>query len=378
MTSTHPDGLIDLRRAATRILQRHHVPGLSLAVTSSHGLLHAEGFGCADLATARPVTPATGFPWFSMSKIVTATAALRLADDGELDLNAPVASVIPSYRRASSRRTPLIRDLLNHTAGAANPLPLRWVHPAHQPPDTADAAVARLLRTTRPRTRTTGQARYSNLGYLLLGEVIARTAGEPFQQYVRRAVLEPAGMQATGYDYQPGLDYATGYIRLPHPATPLLRAALPPGTVGTRHHKHVALNRFRVNGAAYGGLIGHVLDAAKILQLHLGNGTIHGVRILQPDTARRMRNIQTPGKPFDVGLGWFRRPADRDAHPSFVEHWGTGGGYWNAMRLYPDVNLGIVLMANTTHRYNHQSLIDAALTAYTSQQPDLARQKTRP
>ncbi len=366
MTPRRPDEPADVRRVASQILDRSQVPGLSIAVTSSRGLLHAEGFGVADLATGEPMSPATGFPWFSMSKIVTATAAMRLADDGRLDLSASVASVIPSYRRASAGRTPLIRDLLNHTAGAANPMPLRWVHPAERPREAGDAAVARLIRAARPRTHATGEVRYSNVGYLLLGEVIARTAGEPFQQYVRRAVLEPAGMRATGYDYRPGLDYATGYVRLPAPATPLLRAALPAGTVGARHDKHVALNRFRVNGAAYGGLIGPAADAARILRLHLADGTIDGSRVLQPDTARSMRDVQTRGKPFDLGLGWFRRAADRDADPAFVEHWGTGGGYWNAMRLYPELDLGVVVMANTTHRYDHHALMNAALTAFAS------------
>jgi hypothetical protein len=74
--------------------------------------------------------------------------------------------------------------------------------------------------------------------------------------------------------------------------------------------------------------------------------------------------VQTPGKPFDLGLGWFRPAADRVARPSYVEHWGTGGGFWNAMRLYPDLDLGIVLMANTTRPYGHAVLMDALRTAF--------------
>jgi len=77
-----------------------------------------------------------------------------------------------------------------------------------------------------------------------------------------------------------------------------------------------------------------------------------------------MRTIRTPGRPFDLGLGWFRRPADRNAQPGFVEHWGTGGGFWNAMRLYPEMGLGIVVMANTTRAYNHHQLMTAFVTAF--------------
>jgi hypothetical protein len=69
-----------------------------------------------------------------------------------------------------------------------------------------------------------------------------------------------------------------------------------------------------------------------------------------------MRDITTPGKPFDLGLGWFRRPADRTAEPEFVEHWGSGAGFFNLMRLYPGPGLGVVIMTNTTQRYDHDTL----------------------
>jgi CubicO group peptidase (beta-lactamase class C family) len=202
------------------------------------------------------------------------------------------------------------------------------------------------------------------VGYLVLAEAIARVAGQPFEDHVRQAVLEPAGMSATGYGHPVEGDVATGYVRLPRPATPLLRAALPRGLVGRRHGEHVGLRPFQVVGAGYGGLIGTVTDAARLLRLHLADGVIDGSRVLRPETARLMREIRTPGRPFDLGLGWFRRPADRAAEPPFVEHWGTGGGFWNAMRLYPGQDLGIVVMANTTRPYDHDTLVRALRDAF--------------
>jgi CubicO group peptidase (beta-lactamase class C family) len=121
----------------------------------------------------------------------------------------------------------------------------------------------------------------------------------------------------------------------------------------------VALNSFRVVGSGYGGLVGDVTDAAKLLRLHLRDGD----GVISPASARRMRDIRALGKPFDLGLGWFRPAADR-AEPAYVEHWGTGGGFWNAMRLYPELDLGIVLMANTTRPYDHAVLMDALRTAF--------------
>jgi CubicO group peptidase (beta-lactamase class C family) len=257
-----------------------------------------------------------------------------------------------------------VRDLLSHTAGLANPLPLRWVLPATAPAGDVDTSARRLLdRHGRARRSAGGPARYSNVGYLVLAEAIARSAGRPFEDHVRAALLEPAGMTVTGYDHLPGEDTATGYVRLPRAATPLVRAALPAGIAGRRIGDFLALQPFRVAGAGYGGLIGSAVDAARLLRLHLADGIIDGHRVLAPDSARRMRRIETPGRPFDLGLGWFRPSAERHATPPFVEHWGTGGGFWNAMRLYPDLDLGIVTMANSTRGYDHGALLTALRTA---------------
>jgi CubicO group peptidase (beta-lactamase class C family) len=342
----------------------HAVPGLSVAVTDSGGLLHAEGFGRRDLARDLPATPGTAYLWFSMSKIATATAALRLVDEGRLDLGAPVEALVPSFR-ASTGLPPVVRQLLDHTSGAPNPLPLRWVLPTERAAKEADAATSALVsRYGHPRRASGGPARYSNVGYLVLAEVAAAASGRTFVQYVQQAVLEPAGMVSTGYLGTDADDHAVGYVRAPGIATPLLRALLPAGTVGRRTGGFTALESFRVTGAGYGGLVGPVTDAARLLQLHLADGVIDGHRVLQPETARRMREIHTPGTPFDLGLGWFRRSADRGARPAYVEHWGTGVGFWNAMRLYPELDLGIVVMANTTRAYDHAVLMDAVRRAF--------------
>ncbi|SNR89148.1 CubicO group peptidase, beta-lactamase class C family [Geodermatophilus saharensis] len=360
-----PTVLDDVRGTVTELMTRHRVPGLTVAVTGPDRLLAARGYGYADLATRRPATADTGYPWFSMSKIATATVAMRLADEDRLDLDAPVCDLVPRFA-ARSGEQPRVRQLLDHTAGAGNPLPVRWVLPADAPEAEVDAVVRRVsARHDRPTRPAGAPARYSNLGYLVLAEVLATVTGERFTDHVRRVLLQPAGMTATGYAHRPGAEYATGYVRLPRPLTPVLRAVLPSGIVGDRHGEQVALRPFRVAGAGYGGLVGTATDAARLLRLHLAEGTIDGTRVLTAGSARAMRTIATPGRPFDLGLGWFRRPADRHATPGFVEHWGTGGGFWNAMRLYPDLGLGVVVMANTTRAYDHHALMTAVVDAVT-------------
>jgi CubicO group peptidase (beta-lactamase class C family) len=363
----HPpnaDALDTARSAVTAAMARHRIPGLSVAVTDADRLLFAEGFGHADLAERRPATAETRYLWFSMSKIATATAAMQLADDGRLDLDAPVCTLVPSYARPSGDQ-PTVRQLLSHTSGAANPIPVRWVLPADQSDTDVRAAARRIVdRHGRPGKVPGGPARYSNIGYLVLAEAIERASSERFEDHVRRSLLEPAGMLGTGYAHRPDGDYATGYVSLPAGSSRVLRALMPKGIVGERLGRQVALRRFRVAGAGYGGLIGSVTDAARLLRLHLGDGEIDGRRLLTANSAREMRDIRNPGRPFDLGLGWFHPATDRDSSPNFVEHWGTGGGFWNAMRLYAGQGLGIVVMANTTRPYDHSALMSAFLQAF--------------
>jgi CubicO group peptidase (beta-lactamase class C family) len=342
---------VGLGHAVEAMMRRDRVPGLSMAVVDPDRLLFAAGWGTADLGTGKAATPATAFLWFSMTKIVTATAVCRLADEGRLDLDAPAVEYVDCLRVLGTRQ-PTVRQLLQHTSGLANPLPLRWVHLADTDPPDPEALLRRLISRRRAYRHPVGTAaRYSNVGYLAAGQVVSAVAGEPFTTYVDGAVLKPAGMNRTAFSYRADADIATGYVRAPRVVDPVLRRALPQGIAGIRCDGYVALNRFQVNGPAYGGLIGDVLDAARFLRVHLNDGEIDGHRILASRTARAMRVLDRRGKAFDHGIGWFRK---RTVTGDWVEHYGSGAGFWNVMRLYPKRRLGVVVMANSTATYDFQ------------------------
>src|SRR4051794_34128641 len=170
-----------IRDAVGALLRARRIPGLALAVTSADRLLHAEGFGRAALEPALPARPDTAWLWFSMSKLVTATAAIRLAERGQLDLDAPFRDYLPDLRDLTSPAT--VRQLLNHTAGITNPLPIRWVRPADAP-DKDGEMLARLHRTiSRPRRSPGSRAAYTNVGYLVLGRVLENVTGEPLRDH---------------------------------------------------------------------------------------------------------------------------------------------------------------------------------------------------
>jgi CubicO group peptidase (beta-lactamase class C family) len=290
-----------------------------------------------------------------MTKIATATAVVRLHAAGVLNLDAPVDRYLAEYPAASGRR-PTVRQLLNHTAGLANPLPIRWVRPESAPLDQR-ALDKVLAKHGRPKRAPGGAAAYSNIGFLLAGRVVEAVTGRSVQDCVAEQVLHPLGMDETGYAYPSAGPRATGYARLPRAAVPMLRAVLPRGIVDGRARGHTALRPFLVNGAAYGGLIGTAADAARLAAAHAAaEPDPHPV--LGHDDVVMMRTINAPGKPFDHGLGWFRKPAYAGRTPAFVEHYGTGVGYWNAMRVYPAEGLAMVAMTNTTTAWGFDRLFE--------------------
>ena len=165
------------------------VPGLSVAVVKGDRVVWEQGFGFADLATSTPATPSTSYLWFSMTKIVTATAVLRLAEGGNLDLDAPADEYFRGFKVVSQPVPVTVRHLLNHSSGLANPLPIRWVRPADSPVSTsvplliacwqAPQAEVRPRRTgqlLQPRLPGAGRGCLRGLGHELRG---IRARGDP-------------------------------------------------------------------------------------------------------------------------------------------------------------------------------------------------------
>lgn len=351
----------ELDAALGNAITSKRVPGLTAAVVADGAVQDASAAGLADAKTHATVNPETAFLWFSMTKIVTATAAMRLVDEERLSLAGYVDDLVPGVLAAGAGHRVQVRHLLQHSAGIPNPPPIRWVRPADAPaPDPAAFLRERFARVRKLRFEPGTRAAYTNLGYLLLGEVIAAAAGQRFTDYVEDHVFPRLKIGATSFamPHDRFTNIATGHQRLLPGFGPLVSAMLPRGIVGGRAGRWLTFRPFLVNGAPYGGLVGPATDAARVVLARANGGQLDGNRILSEDAVREMQTISLAGRPFDHGLGWFRPPKDRERRPPFVEHYGGGGGYHNLMRLYPDHGVGLVVMGNST-TYHVDAVADA-------------------
>ena len=148
-----------------------------------------------------------------------------------------------------------MRHLLCHSSGLANPLPLRWVHPATEAGPIRGEFVRRLIeRHRRLRFDPGTRAAYSNLGYLVLGEIIETVSGETFEEFIQHRILDPLDMTHTGFTADPASDWATPYQRRHTPLGVLLPVLLPRKLIGPAAGPYRSLHHFYVDGAAYGGL----------------------------------------------------------------------------------------------------------------------------
>ncbi len=192
--------LVEIDRAMEHYRLDAHIPGMVWGIVQDGRVVHLKSAGVQDIDTKHPVDADTLFRIASMTKAFTALSILKLRDDGKLALDADVETYVPELRGWTypTEDSPKIRvrELLTHTAGLVTDDP--WGD--RQTPLPEDDFTD-LLRRGVPFSRPPATAmEYSNLGYALLGRIVANVSGQPYKDFVERLFFTPLGMTSTGYD----------------------------------------------------------------------------------------------------------------------------------------------------------------------------------
>ena len=188
------ESLAYVLRALFEPVDRHDAPGLIVGVAQRGRILMRQGYGLARVALGVPNTCATRMHIGSTSKHFTCLAALLLAEEGQLEIDAPVGRYLPEWPQAVTQ--PTLRQLMTHTAGVRCHIDLVPLASgtAMRP---AGAVMQALLRQSALNFAPGSDFLYSNGGYQLLSEVIARAAGMPFEQVLQTRIFAPMGMDET-------------------------------------------------------------------------------------------------------------------------------------------------------------------------------------
>lgn len=142
------------------------------------------------------------------------------------------------------------RHLLSHSSGLANPVPLRWVHSAtERGPDRREFVKPLVEKHPRLRFEPGTTAAYANLGYLVLGEIIETVSCDTFENCIRRRILDPLGMDRTGFTADCVDEWATPHQRRLSALGVLLPVLLPRKIIGPTNGRFRTLRPFHVDGA---------------------------------------------------------------------------------------------------------------------------------
>lgn len=313
-----PAQVAAIEAAIAAAMSRLEIPGLSAAVVVDHELRWSGGYGRADVENNVPATASTVYRLGSISKTVTATAVLQLAEKGRLDLDAPVQSYVPSFPAKTWPVT--CRQLLAHLGGIRHYADGEMESTRH----FASVADGLAMFKDDPLVSEPGTAfLYTTYGYNLLGAAVEGASGVSYLDYVRRHIFEPAGMERAQaddvYAIIPGR--ARGYQKAPS---------------GALSNSPLADTSNKVPG---GGLVAGAEDVARFAM------ALQGGVLLQKETLARMLTRQSTrdGRLTGSGLGLFL-----GERRGLKEAWHTGGQPRVSTVLYmrPERRLAVVLLTN--------------------------------
>lgn len=323
-----PEMIEAIKTYAMASIAAEGTPGMVIALTDREGLVWQRAFGFRNLDARTPMTPDTLLETGSIGKSFTAAIALQLAEEGRLDLHAPVTDALPWFEVQSAHPPITAHDLLSHTSGLIG---------------GNDFVPDPRLEVWNLRHTSTGSApgtyfNYSNVGYKLLGLMLEEVTGQSYAQLVRERILTHLGVSNT----TPVITHHWR-SRMADPYLPLFDDR--PTTAG---RTLAPANWFQTN-TADGCLASSAADLAAWLRMLLNRGEAANGRVLSETAFQRMitpvatRYKEATDSTEEYGYGISAKEADDTL---VIGHSGGMVGYSSHMTGDLDAGLGAVGIVN--------------------------------
>lgn len=340
---------------------------LSIAVVHEGEIIYTYVYGQANPAAGIPADTQTIFQYGSMTKVVTASALMQLVEQGKVDLDAWPGEYVPEF---PERWNVTVRQLLTHSA--CMPDSRRLTDGLIAYPGESFAPLEEVFTTyikdypdlvCEPGKTSA----YSNPHFLALARIIEEVSGEPYDKYVVDHLLVPLAMESSSFQFV-GADERYAKDQYPVARVDKFIAELNdyrgPGQdefVLQTGELFATLNDYQIL-PPWGGLRGTPADVTHFVQMHLSGGRYGDVQILKPETVAAMQAMQmsTDGSPLGFGLSWW---IGKDDFGDYFFHVGDGAGSEGTLRIYPDLNLGVVVMSNVKG-YQRDRLVEGLVSAW--------------
>lgn len=303
----------------------------------SKGLARIENHILADATTT--------YNAFSVTKTFTALAIVQLAEHKIFNLDDMVKNLMPDFPYSPEIT---IKQLLSHAGGIPNPIPLSWIHlpEEHEGFDRNQFFRTIFAKNEKQRSQPGERFAYSNLGYVLLGQLIERVSGLTYEEYISRNIISKLGLLPgdLGFRITDATKHARGYHRIMSLSYFVLGFLIDRKKYFDKTEgPWKSFRNYYVNGVAYGGLIGTPKAFVKYLQeLMKPEGK------LLSEEYKKLLFTQTYTEKNErtrMCLSWFK---GRLNGRKYFSHAGGGGGYYSEIRIYPDEGIGSVIFYNRT------------------------------
>lgn len=329
-------------------LRKHKLAGLSLALVSGNQVVWSEGFGWADAKEKVPARADTRYQLGGLTQLFTTLSVLQLAERGRLSLDDPITKHLTDltfsgpYANRADEVT--VRALLTHHGGVQG---TRLEGLFLDQPPAGVRATKNVFMPQQPNQIYS----YSNEGFELLGQVIERVAGVPYDQHLSETLLRPMGL--TG-EYFAGTGLASAHNKLKRDPIPYpqYQAAM--------------------------GMQGSVLDLVKVMQLFLNRGEVDGEPVLSPASLSEMNRHQNGAVRLDldnaVGLGWQLTDLSEHRADVVLRSQSASLRYGALLLIAPSERIGLALLSNSNDSSEAlldlgRDLLDEALYQVTGNAP---------
>ncbi len=319
-------------------------PGIQYIVVNAEKALFKYAGGWGDIRNQKEMTSQTTMLGYSMTKTFTAVAVLQLVESGELELDDKVISYLPDIPYGDKIT---VRQLINHTSGIPNPIPLKWIHLATQHNAFDEQAELNAVLESHsdlsfdPGTKYA----YSNIGYWLLGKIVEKVTQQTFRDYVKKNILIPLGLAPHEMDFMihNTSNHSNGYLAK-FSFMNLVKGFVTDDKLwGGYEGKWLKVKAHYLNGPAFGGLVGSSYAFSRFIKDQLGEKSVlltaRGKQLLYGQE----KNIK--GDLIKMTLGW--HVGDVQGIKYFFKE-GGGAGYHCEMRVYPGKGIGSVIIVNKT------------------------------
>ena len=308
-------------------MKEFNVPGVAIGILDN-GVITTRGLGVTNVNDPQPITPHTVFPIASISKTFAATMMMRLAEQGKIDLKAPVRKYLPDFkvRDESVARDVTVWNLLTHTAG--------WEGQVSGP-DRGEDTLRNFTATVMPDLMQVAPPSaawsYNNAGFSVSGRVIESVTGKSINRSIEELVFQPLGLKCAGTTAGDFIvhRFAVGHANRGNEPAAMIRPFSPSVSVTA------------------GGVGLCIEDLLSYANFHLGNGiTAGGERVLSKASLEMMRTTQLHKQSTDddIGIAWHLRNV---GNLRVAAHGGTLSGHILLLELVPERNFAIGILTNS-------------------------------